>query len=189
MELNFVHMSALSYDEQKRLKQKASAHHEAGHIFMLSLFGYTVTDASINEDTDEGETNYTPRIDPASLEDTLDKLVTAYIATAGVVAEARFRDVRDPSVLFYDGGLSDLQQFTQTGLSKDFIGPMFEAADRILSDHEDVISNIADELYRKKRLSQAEIEAFLTGVDFVGENKKYIGKLSNIKPDPDFFAE
>jgi hypothetical protein len=182
-------MSALSYKEQKQQKQKESAHHEAGHIFMLSFFGYTVTDASIDEEIDEGETNYTPRIDPAFLTDTLDKHVAACIAIAGVVSEARFRGLPDSSALLLEGGLSDLVQFKQVSASIDFLGPIINFTEQILEENKDIVSKIADELYESKILTHEKIENLLNFVDLTKENKKYKSELINIEPDPKFFSK
>lgn len=179
-------MCSLSYKEQK---QNEAAYHEAGHIFLLALFGYTVINASINEDIDKGDTNYRPRINPSSLEDKLDKYIAACIATAGVVSEARFRGIHNPSALFYEGGLDDLGQFMQTGLSKDFLGPMIDVANQILESHKGVISKIADELYKKKSLTQEEIGDLLNDVSLAEESKKYKNELVKIEPDPSLFSE
>lgn len=157
-------MCPLNYREKKR---KETAYHEAGHIFMLALFDHRVTDSNIREVHNgeirfEGETNYSPYMDPTSIKDLLDKRTFACIAFAGSSAEDKFRGCKDDcGMSIFDGGFDDWSQYQKLRLEQGSLKPLLELTNKIIDEHWSVVSELAEALYQSGSLNYQEIEAIL----------------------------
>lgn len=161
-------MNALSYEEQKQRKRKEAAYHEAGHIFMLALFGHQIIDASISEEDNgeikfKGEANYSPYVDPASLVDLSEKHAFACIAFAGSSAEDKLKDWEkdERGMSIFAGGSDDYTQYQYLKLEKGSTKPLLEFTNEIIDEHWPVISKLAEDLYQLGSLNSQEIEVIL----------------------------
>jgi hypothetical protein len=142
-------------------RYRETAHHEAGHVLILSLFGYCVESVSIFENG-EGVTNYTPHINTDSLESITDKFAVGCIAIAGSVSEDMFRGIKEPGTSFaLGGGVLDLIDYQNLKLPKGSFLPLLDITNEIIKTNWSHISEFAEILYEKKNLEASDINIIL----------------------------
>lgn len=163
-------MSALSYEEQKQKKRKEAAYHEAAHVFMLALFGHQITSTLIREEDNvvikfSGETNYSPYVAPEFLEDLSEKHAFACIAISGSSSEDKIigytSEERGLSIVEGGGSHDDWIKYNELALEVGSLKPLIEVTNKIIDDHWEVVSELAEALYHSGTLNSQEIESIL----------------------------
>lgn len=170
--------------DSSEFKLEATAYHEAGHAFMHLLFGHDVTRIFIDEDDGKVESNYS--VEPATLQEPLEKYIFACIAIAGSVAEGKFMKLDDPRKKFGDGqSIYDFFEVGKLQLSKEVQSLLKDATNQIVMDNWSHISVFAKSLYAQRGLSKIEIDQLSSDIDFEEKRDFYIKKLGEL----DFAAE
>lgn len=158
----------------------STAYHEAGHAFMLILFGHNGVEIIVNE-SEEGEVRYSSYVAPESLIALIEKYIFACIAIAGSVSEDKFMDRKNPGYSLLYGGGADAEQYQKLRLPHGSFLPLLDATNEIIEENWKLISKIADAAYIAKYLSKKEIDQLLSGVDMSQKRVMYEQKLENLE--------
>ncbi|MFG6102045.1 hypothetical protein U2F10_07315 [Leptothoe sp. EHU-05/26/07-4] len=163
------------------------AFHEAGHVLIHEIFDWPYTDVSVAEVGKEGVNYSYP--DPQKDSPAQEKLIYACICCAGAVAEDKFnfpadtpREDLGKSFYLRNTEGSDYEKYSELNLP-----PM--SSERIMDDividmileNWDSVSEIAQALHAKKRLSSNDVKQTLVKANFMRSQESCMQSLLDIQ--------
>jgi len=164
----------------------SAAFHETGHVLIHEVFGWSYTDAYVNEAGKEG-VRYTYS-DPREESPVLDKLIYACICLAGSIAEDKFDRPnikrKELGVSLIDGGLdqeSDISKYYSLKFPPELFEEIIDATIDIILDNWEAVSKIATTLEKEGHLTNEDVKKLLNEADLTENKSIYMDRLEQIQ--------